>query len=88
MYVDYELECQFEDAKNNILAWGVSTRNNNGEYKNFGVSGEVIRSGSGLYEQMEAGNVQYYNKFSLKLLEDAYIRFLLPNLILGRGDLL
>ena len=69
--VDYELECQFEDAKNNILAWGVSTRDSNGEYRNYGVSGEVIKSGSGLYEQMEAGNIQYYNKFSLKLLEDA-----------------
>lgn len=41
------------------------------EYLNIGQSGEAIRMGSGLFEQMEAGNVIYYNDFSLKLLEDA-----------------
>ena len=83
-YQEYEAECQFQDAKNNIIAWGVSTRNNNGEYKNFGVSGEVIKSGSGLYEQMEAGNVQYYNKFSLKLLEDALYQISAAKLDFGQ----
>lgn len=38
---------------------------------NFGDSGEVIRMGSGLFEQMEVANTTYYNTFSLKLLEDA-----------------
>lgn len=70
-YVDYEAECQFSDYKNNALAFGRSNRNGNGEYKNIGKSGGVIKTGAGLYEQIEVANTFYYNDFSLKLLEDA-----------------
>lgn len=69
--VDYEVECQFSEYKNNALAFGRSNRNANGEYMNFGKSGNVIKTGAGLYEQMEVSNTMYYNTFSLKLLEDA-----------------
>lgn len=70
-YVDYEAECQFSDYKNNALAFGRSNRNGNGEYKNIGKSGGVIKTGAGLYEQMEVANTFYYNDFTLKLIEDA-----------------
>ena len=40
-------------------------------YLNIGKSGEAIRLGAGLFEQMEVSNTMYYNTFSLKLLEDA-----------------
>lgn len=69
--VDWEVECQFSEYKNNALAFGTSNRNSNGEYTNFGKSGEAIRTGAGLFEQMEVANTMYYNTFSLKLLEDA-----------------
>ena len=51
--------------------FGVSNRNNNGEYTDYGKSGEVIRMGDGLLQQMKYGNTYYYNDFSLKMLEDA-----------------
>ena len=70
-YVDWEVECQFSEYKNNVLAYGTSNRNANGEYMNFGKSGNVIKMGAGLFEQMEVANTMYYNKFSLKLIEDA-----------------
>ena len=38
---------------------------------NFGKSGNSIKTGSGLFEQMEVANTMYYNNFSLKLIEDA-----------------
>lgn len=41
-YVNWELERQWREYKNNVLAFGRSNRNNNGEYLNHGVSGEVI----------------------------------------------
>ena len=69
--VDYEVECQFSEYKNNALAFGRSNRNANGEYMNFGKSGNVIKTGAGLYEQMEVANTMYYNTFSIKLLEEA-----------------
>ena len=70
-YVDWQLEQQFSEYKNNALAFGRSNRNANGEYMNFGKSGNVIKTGAGLFEQMEVANTMYYNTFSLKLLEDA-----------------
>lgn len=69
--VDWTFEQQWGDYKNIAMAWGTSNRNANGEYLNFGKSGEVIRMGDGLFAQMEVANTMYYNNFSLKLLEDA-----------------
>ena len=69
--VDWEVEQQWSDYKNNILMYGRSNRTANGEYLNFGKSGNAIKMGAGLREQMEVANTMYYNTFSLKLLEDA-----------------
>lgn len=69
--VQWQLEEQWNEYKNNVLAFGRSNRNLNGEYLNIGKSGEVIRMGAGLYEQMEVSNTMPYNTFSLKLIEDA-----------------
>jgi hypothetical protein len=68
---DYVLEKQWSDYKNIALAWGTSNQNANGEYLNFGKSGEAIRMGDGLYAQMEVANTSYYNDFSLKMIENA-----------------
>lgn len=74
-YVDYEVEMQFSDYKNGVLAFGTSNRNISGEYLNIGKSGRIIQMGSGIFEQMEAANVIYYNsygaQFPLPVLEDA-----------------
>lgn len=70
-YVSWELEQQWQDYKNNAMMFGVSNRNANGEYLNFGKSGNVLKLGDGIRAQMDVANVIYYNKFSLKLVEDA-----------------
>ena len=70
-YVDWEVEQQFSEYKNNAMAFGTSNRNANGEYMNFGKSGNVIKTGAGIFEQTEVANTTYFNTFSLKLLEDA-----------------
>ena len=68
--VQWELEWQWDQYKNNLIAWGRSNRNKNGEYLNIGKSGEVIRMGAGLFEQMEVSNTDPYNNFSLKRFMD------------------
>lgn len=70
-YGEWELEQEWADYKNKALVFGRSNRNSNGEYRDFDASGEVIRMGSGLFEQMQYGNTMPYNTFSLKLIEDA-----------------
>jgi len=69
-YEDWELEKTWQEYKNNVLAFARSNRNLNGEYLNFGKSGEAIRVGDGLFAQMEVSNTTYYNTFRLSLLED------------------
>lgn len=83
-YVEWELEQQFSEAKNNVEAWGTSNRNANGEYMNFGKSGYAIKTGAGIFEQTEVANTMYYNVFSLKLLENALYE--LSAAKLGMGD--
>lgn len=68
--VDYEVERTFREYKNRAMAFGRNNRNRNGEYTNLGVSGDVIKTGAGLYEQMESANTYYYNDFSLKFIEN------------------
>lgn len=67
--VEWVFEQQWADYKNHVLLYGRSNRNMNGEYGNFGKSGNAIKLGAGLYEQIEAANTYYYTDFSLKLLE-------------------
>lgn len=80
---EYDFERTWAEYKNNMMAYSASNRNANGEYTNFDQSGEVIRKGDGLYMQMKRGNEQYYNTFSLKLLEDVLLSFSVQNLEYG-----
>ena len=72
-YVDYQVEETFAEYKGNVIMYGRSNRNINGEYLNVGKSGNVIRQGAGLREQIEVANTMYYNTFSLKLIEEALL---------------
>lgn len=56
-WVDWEVECQFSDYKNNALAFGRSNRNKNGEYTTIGKSGSAIRTGAGLTKMLIIGQL-------------------------------
>jgi hypothetical protein len=81
---DWELEKTWSEYKANILAWGTSNRNGNGEYMDYDQSGEVIRMGDGIYPQVEVANTQYYNTFTLGIVED--VLYDLTENKLGFGD--
>lgn len=82
-HVEFKVEETFADEKNHLIMYGRSNRNSNGEYMNIGKSGNVIKQGAGLREQMEVSNVLYYNKFSLKLIEDALYELSSAKLAMG-----
>lgn len=69
-YVDFKLEEEFSEEKNHAIIYSRSNRDQAGEYHNIGKSGNVIKMGSGIREQMEVSNTQTYGKFSIKLIED------------------
>lgn len=84
-YWDYVFAQTWSEYKNNVYYYSVANRKANGEYMNFGVSGEVIKQGDGILAQLERGNVVYYNDFSLKVLEDALLRISSAKIELGQG---
>ncbi len=69
--VTWKIEETWNEYKCNALDRGVSTRMENGEYSNYGLSGLANRQGAGFRQQQAAGNMTYYTKFSIGLIEDA-----------------
>lgn len=74
LYATWTIEKEFEEEKNFALERGKSTRKENGEYSNFGLSGNANKQGSGLRQLMKAGHQQYYSHFSLDLLNNALMK--------------
>lgn len=70
-YVDYQLEAEFSADKNRLLMFARSNRDEWGNYQNVGQSGNVIKQGAGIREQMEVSYTHYYSTFKLKVIEDA-----------------
>lgn len=59
---------QFRRDKARLLMYGKSNKMPDGSFGHKGESGNTVRSGFGLYEQMESGNLLFYNTFSLDIL--------------------
>lgn len=70
-----EVYWQFEKTvsriKSRTIMFGKTNRDENGRFLNFGNAGVTIKAGSGIREQMEVSNTISYNRFSMRLLEDA-----------------
>lgn len=60
-YVQYLFDKKFKEQEATLFQYGRSNRTATGEYFNHDDSGQVIRMGAGLNEQMESGNVDYYS---------------------------
>lgn len=70
---DFRVQCMQDKAK--LLMYGKSTKGPDGNYNAYGLSGNVIRAGFGMYEQMEMGNILTYNDFNLDMLFEFIMDF-------------
>lgn len=59
----FETHTQFNRNKRYAKWYGVSTKNDDGTYSNYDFSGEAIKAGDGLYDQMKYNGVEYFNMF-------------------------
>jgi len=60
-------DLHFAELKNKTILWGRDTMNTNGGYDDIDErSGEAIVQGPGFVQQMERGNIVYYNSFDIK----------------------
>ncbi len=66
----WDFYVQFERDKARLLTYGKSNKLDDGSFGHTGESGNVLRSGYGLYDQMEYGNILTYNTFALDMLTD------------------
>ncbi len=66
----WDFMTQFRRDKARLLLGGKSNRLADGSFGNKGESGNTIRTGFGLYEQMDGGNLLFYNDFDLDMLSD------------------
>ena len=66
----WDFMTQFRRDKARLLLNGKSNRLADGTYGNRGETGNTIRAGFGLYEQMDGGNIMYFNSFSIDKLTD------------------
>lgn len=68
--IGWDFYVQFERDKARLIGYGKSNKLPDNTFGHVGESGNVIRSGFGLFEQMEYGNLLTYNTFSLDMLTD------------------
>ena len=61
---------QFRRDKARLIMNGKSNKLADGSYGNKGESGNTIRAGFGLQEQMEGGNLLFFNDFTVDLISD------------------
>lgn len=66
----WDFYVQFERDKARLLLYGKSNKLSDGTYGHTGESGNTIRAGFGLYDQLEYGNILTYSTFSLEMLTD------------------
>lgn len=69
--VYWQFEKSFSRIKSRTIMFGKTNRDENGRFLNFGNAGVTIKAGSGIREQMEVSNTISYNRFSMRILEDA-----------------
>jgi len=67
-HVEWRFEYEFSMEKSRLLMFARTNRDEKGDYYNIGKSGHVIKMGSGIREQMEVSNTEYYNEFSIRKL--------------------
>ena len=66
-YADWEFEQQFQDAKDKLINFATLNRSDDGKFLQKDISGFEIEQGAGLEQQIESGNISYYNGFELDI---------------------
>lgn len=70
-YRTYTNDMLFSELKNKTIVWGTTNVNESGGYDDIDSrSGVEIVMGSGIVQQMEQGNVHYYNTFDIDELSE------------------
>lgn len=69
-YASYQMDMDMQDEKAKALVFATANRTPDGTYKNYGKSGYMKVQGAGLRQQIECSNTEYYNKFTIELINN------------------
>lgn len=65
-YRSYEFEMQWQDEIAKLIMYSTTNKAADGGYKIKGKSGNVLKTGAGIKQQMEASNFYTYSEFNIK----------------------
>jgi len=66
-YADWEFEQQFQDMKDKLINFATTNKATDGTFRQIGYSGFRIEQGAGLEQQIESGNILFYNDFDVDI---------------------
>ena len=84
---EWEFDRQFQMEKNRSLVYSTSNRKPDGTYADRGKSGNVIKQGAGLRQQMESANTLSYNSFNIDWLIDTMLQLTVGKISEGERNL-
>lgn len=82
-YASYQLEMQFEDEIASMTMYSRSNKREDGTYKEKGKSGNIIKQGAGIKQQMEASNYYTYNNFNISEMTEMMLDLTIGKTVMG-----
>lgn len=85
-YRSYQLEMQYQDEVAKMLVYSTSNKTAEGNYMIKGKSGNVIRMGAGIKQQMEASNYYAYTTFNIEKFTDMLLDLTIGKISQGQRE--
>lgn len=85
-YRTYELEMQYQDEIAKMTMYSTSNKTDEGTYTQKGKSGNELRMGAGIKQQMEASNYYNYNSFDIKKFTEMLLDLSVGKIVQGQRE--
>lgn len=85
-YRTYEFDRQYQDEIAKLIMYSTANKTSEGNYMQKGKSGNYLKMGAGIKQQMEASNVQYYNTFTIKGLTEMLLDMTVNKVVMGQRE--
>jgi len=85
-YRTYEFDRQYNDEVSKMIMYSTSNKTSEGGYVVKGKSGNVIKMGAGIKQQMEASNYYTYSEFNIKKFTDMLLDLSVGKVVMGQRE--
>ncbi len=85
-YRTYEFERQYQDEISKLLMYATTNKTAEGGYMQKGKSGNFLKMGAGIKQQMEASNVKYFNTFDIEKFTEMLLDMTVNKIVMGQRE--